>query len=128
MEINRDSYLEAFIKNYGIDFNNDEIASIKKSIWFNIRKSKNSLRLTETGLDFVIKSGIRTYEVELPKQVTLTAQILIWLDRYIESPYYISDKKITVITEKAALELHLFSGDLTKLGLAKTLNKRMTQI
>lgn len=128
MEISRDSYLEAFIKNYGIDFNCDEITSIKKTIWFNIRKNKNSLRLTQTGLDFVIKSGIRTYEVDLPKQITLTAQILIWLDRYIESPYYISDKKITVITEKAALELHLFSGDLTKLGLAKTLNKRMTQI
>lgn len=128
MEINRDSYLQAFIKNYGVDFNDDEITSIKKSIWFNIRKSKNSLRLTEAGLDFVKKSGIRLYEVELPKQVTITAQILIWLDRYIESPYFIGDKKITVITEKAALELHMFSGDLRKLGLAKTLNKRINQI
>ena len=128
MVINRDSYLEAFIKNYGIDFDSNEKDSIKKSIWFNIRKSKNSLRLTEAGLDFVKKSGIRLYEIELPKKVNITAQILIWLDRYIESPYFIDDKKITVITEKAALELHLFSGDLGKLGLAKTLNKRMNQI
>jgi hypothetical protein len=117
-------FTEAFVKNSELKISFEDLW---KKIWFNLRNSNNSLRLTDTGLNFVKELEIRVYEIDLPKDLKISGQILIWLDRYVESPYHITDKKITVITERAALELHLFSGDLKKFGITKTLNKRLTQ-
>lgn len=96
-------------------------------LWFNLRKNSPSLRLTDDGLSYVIQADLRTYEIDFPKELKISPQILIWLDRYIESPYYLSNNKIIVITEKSAIELHLFSGDLKKYGLTKTINKKISQ-
>lgn len=105
----------------------EDITDIRNKIWFNLRNNSHSLRLTDIGLEYLTQADVRTYEIEFPKDLKLSAQVLIWLDRYLESPYYLSSKKIIVITEKAALELHLFSGDLQKYGVTKTLNKRLSQ-
>jgi hypothetical protein len=121
----KNHFTDAFINNSGLDIPLDELY---KKIWFNIRNKNNSLRLTDTGIEFIKETGIRFYEIEFPKELKLSGQVLIWLDRYLESPYHITNKMITVITEKAALELHLFSGDLKKYGITKSLNKRLTQI
>jgi hypothetical protein len=118
------SFTEAFIKNTNSSLDFDDLF---KKIWYNLRNKNNSLRLTDFGLEFIKNSDIRYYEIEIPKQLKISGQILIWLDRYIESPYHLEEKKITVITEKAALELHLFSGDLRKYGSTKTINKRISQ-
>lgn len=118
------SFTEAFIKNLNSSLDFDDLF---KKIWYNLRNKNNSLRLTDFGLEFIKNSDIRYYEIEIPKQLKISGQILIWLDRYIESPYHLEEKKITVITEKAALELHLFSGDLRKYGSTKTINKRISQ-
>jgi len=118
------SFTEAFIKNTNSSLDFDDLF---KKIWYNLRNKNNSLRLTDFGLEFIKNSNIRYYEIEIPKQLKISGQILIWLDRYIESPYHLEEKKITVITEKAALELHLFSGDLRKYGSTKTINKRISQ-
>lgn len=119
-------------------FTNHLLASLKKNsefdctnlenqIWYNLRKKSQSLRLTDEGLEIIQKLDIRTYEVDFPKELKISAQILIWLDRYLDSPYHLNKNKITVITEKAAIELYLFSGDLKKFGISKTINKTITQ-
>jgi hypothetical protein len=121
----KNHFTEAFIQNAGLEIS---VEDISKKIWFNIRNKNNSLRLTDAGLELIKHVGIRFYKIEFPKELKLSGQVLIWLDRYLESPYHITDKSITVITEKAALELYLFSGDLKKYGLTKSLNKRLAQI
>lgn len=119
-------------------FTNHLLASLKKNsefdgtnlenqIWYNLRKKSQSLRLTDEGLEIIQNLDIRTYEVDFPKELKISAQILIWLDRYLDSPYHLNKNKITVITEKAAIELYLFSGDLKKFGISKTINKTITQ-
>lgn len=118
------TFTETFFNISRLDTSVDELY---KKIWFNLRNKNSSLRLSDYGLDFLKDIEIRIYNIDIPKELKITGQILIWLDRYIDSPYHITDKKITVITEKAALEMHLFSGNLKKYGLAKTLNKRFTQ-
>ena len=123
----KQKYTVFFSENLKSYLSPEDITDIKNKIWFNLRNNSNSLRLTDIGLDYVKQADIRTYEIEFPKDLKLSAQVLIWLDRYLESPYYLSSKKIIVITEKAALELHLFSGDLQKYGVTKTLNKRLSQ-
>ena len=118
------TFTETFLKISRLDTSVDELY---KKIWFNLRNKNSSLRLSDYGLELLKDIEIRLYDIEIPKELKITGQILIWLDRYIESPYHITDKKINVITEKAALEMHLFSGDLKKYGLTKTLNKRLIQ-
>lgn len=108
----------------------DEIVKSKKSIWWWNTRNKDSggLRLTEEGLEYITDfAKLKTYKVKFPKEIIITPQILVWLDNYIESPYYITKKDITVITEKAAFELYLFSGDIRKMGYNKALSKRMSQ-
>lgn len=118
------NYLLTALKNNNPEFDG---TNLENRIWFNLRKNSQSLRLTEDGLEIIQDLDIRTYEIDFPKELKISAQILIWLDRYIDSPYHLNKNKITVITEKSAIELYLFSGDLKKFGISKTINKTITQ-
>ena len=80
------------------------------------------------GLQFIIEQAdIKVYQIKLPKELTLTSQVIIWLDQFIDSPFHITKKEITVMSEKAAFELYLFSGDVRKMGHAKAMSKRLSQ-
>jgi hypothetical protein len=122
----KDSYTQVFLSTAGIDFDDKKIKDFRALWWWNLRSGRNhSLRLTDEGLDFVkTKSEIRTYSIELPEEIKITPQLLIWMDQQLESPYHLTKKEITVLKEKAALEIHLFSGDIRKMGYAKSLAKR----
>jgi hypothetical protein len=67
------------------------------------------------------------YTIKLPPDFTLTPQIIVWLDHYIDSPFYINKKHIKVVREKIAFELFLFSGDVRKLGHTRALAKAMNR-
>lgn len=97
--------------------------------WWNVRtKDNGGLRLTEVGLNFIqVEAKIKTYKIDFPKDFSITPQILLWLDNFIESPYYITKKAIIVLKERSAFELYLFSGDVKKFGYNKALSKRMNQ-
>jgi len=125
----KDLYTKVFLKAAGC-FPDEEIIKLKKiEWWYNIRsKDHGGLRLTEEGIRFIQEeSKIKTYSVDLPNDLKITSQILIWLDNFIESPYFFSKKSITVSEEKIAFELHLFSGDVQKLGYSKAIAKRFNQ-
>ena len=118
----------AFMKAAG-EFDEDKVEKRYVNFWFNIRKkNEGGLRLTEYGYKYVChKAELKEYKVEFPKQFSITPQILLWLDNYIASPYYITKKSISVFAEKAAFELYLFSGDISKYGYTKALAKRLDQ-
>ena len=91
--------------------------------WQNTRQS-GGLRLTDDGMMFLSdKIDLATYEVPFPADFKITTQVIIFLDRFIDCPYYLTNRGITVTDEKKALELHLFSGDVRKYGLAKALKR-----
>lgn len=123
----KDTYTKTFLKAAGI--NSEDVDQYKKSWWYNFRsKNAGGLRLTEEGLNFIsTQAEIKTYKVEFPKDFSITPQVLVWLDNFIDSPYYITKKYMIVLKEKAAFELYLFSGDIKKFGYAKALNKRLNQ-
>lgn len=125
----KDAYTQVFLKAAEEQVNEDLVKSKKSIWWWNTRnKDSGGLRLTEEGINYIIDNAkLKTYTVKFPKEITITPQILVWLDNFIESPYYITKKDITVITEKAAFELYLFSGDIRKLGYGKALRQRMSQ-
>ena len=125
----KDQYSQAFLKAAGMDCA-DQIVTAKRTVWwFNVRtKDSGGLRLTDEGLDFVVNHAkLKTYNIKFPKDVKITPQILIWLDQFIKSPFHITKKDITVLTEVAAFELYLFSGDVRKMGYSKALAKRFSQ-
>jgi hypothetical protein len=125
----KDHYSQAFLKASRQDYSETAVGNVRTVWWHNVRtKDSGGLRLTDIGLEFVVNEAkLKTYNIKFPKTVTITPQILIWLDQFIKSPYHITKKDITVLTEIAAFELYLFSGDVQKLGYNKALAKRFHQ-
>lgn len=125
----KDIYTRSILKAAGEIFDEETLKEKKISWWYNIRlKHEGGLRLTEEGIQFIIdQAKIKTYSVELPSTLTITSQILIWLDNFINSPYFLSKRQIIVTEEKTAFELYLFSGDVQKLGYSKAMSKRLNQ-
>lgn len=125
----KDRYTEIFLKAAEEEYDNDKVKNLKNIWWFNLRgKHEGGLRLTEAAINFIEeKSQIKTYKIDLPNEVAITPQVLIWLDHFINSPYYLDKKYIKVLSERAAFELYLFSGDVRKYGLSRSLSKRLNQ-
>jgi len=93
-------------------------------LWQNPRKKDvGGMRLTEQGYEvFTTQMEMKSYDIDFPKDFTLTNQVMIWLDRFIDGPWHITKKSIVVFKEKTAVQLILFSGDVQKFGLAKAMS------
>lgn len=102
------------------------LAKNHQLIWLNPRKKNiGGMRLTDEGFAiFTEQMDMKSYDIAFPKEFTLTNQVTIWLDRFIDGPYYITKKSIIVFKEKTAVQLVLFSGDVQKFGLAKAMNMK----
>lgn len=125
----KDTYTTVFLKAVGKEVDQDTLKQYRHAWWLNVRdKDSGGLRLTEQALTFINDHAkIKTYKIDFPKEMAITPQILIWLDQYIDSPYFITKRYIVVLKEKAAFELYLFSGDIKKMGYNKALAKRLSQ-
>ena len=123
----KEEYTKTFLRAAGLETDQDTIKTCRSKWWHNLRSKKTGgLRLTSEALEFVIEQAeIKTYEVPIPKEIKISPQIYIWLDQFINSPWHITKTDITVLSEKAAFELYLFSGDVQKLGQSKAMAKRL---
>jgi hypothetical protein len=94
--------------------------------WQNTRtKDTGGLRLTEDGYNHLANIlKLKEYEVPFTESVELSPQTIIFFDRFIDCPYYLTPKSITVFSEKKAFELYMFSDDIRKYGLVKAINAR----
>jgi hypothetical protein len=94
--------------------------------WQNTRtKDTGGLRLTEEGYNHLVNIlELKEYEVPFTESVELSPQTIIFFDRFIDCPYYLTPKSITVFSEKKAFELYMFSDDIRKYGLVKAVNAR----
>lgn len=79
--------------------------------------------MTNEGYDAIQEINLTTYDIPYPRDTPLTTQIIIHLDKFIDCPYYLTNRSITVTNEKKAIELGLFSGDLRKYGLTKAMKR-----
>ena len=66
---------------------------------------------------------LKTYTIKFPAKVIFTPQTYLWLDEFVDCPYFVDKAKIIVTTVKMALQLMLFAGDITKYGLARAMSK-----
>lgn len=119
----KETYTKIFLKELNKSIND---TSVKEHfpLWWKNTRTTGGLRLTDAGFDIVQEIGLATYDIPYPKDMPLTTQVIIFLDQFIDCPYYLTNKSITVTTEKKAIELSLFSGDLRKYGLTKAMNRQ----
>ena len=121
----KETYTKVFLNQAGIAIRDSSLAEYMPVWWQNTReKDSGGLRLTEAGLLFLMeKIELATYDIPFPPDFKITTQVVIFLDKFIDCPYFLTNKGLTVTNEKKALELHLFSGDVRKYGLAKALKR-----
>tara|TARA_B100000925_G_C21955167_1_gene450847 strand:+ start:594 stop:974 length:381 start_codon:yes stop_codon:yes gene_type:complete len=124
--MNKETYTKVFLKQAEIAISDVTMKEYMSTLWQNTRvKNEGGLRLTDFGLEFLkSKLELATYEIPFPKDFELTTNTIIWLDQFIDCPYWLCKYSIEVTDEKKALELHLFSGDVKKYGLTKALNRQ----
>jgi hypothetical protein len=124
--ISKEAYTKIFLQQWdkSTDPANLEIFQRK---WFINNRTKNGggLRLTDDGYMFLTgELELREYEIPFTAEIELSPQTIIFLDRYIDCPYYLTNQSITVFSEKKSFELYLFSDDIRKFGLIKAMKNR----
>lgn len=122
--MNKTVFTKLILKELGKTVNDTTVAEYMPLWWQNTRqKDKGGLRLTEDGLDAFEQAGITTYSIPFPLDMPLTTQTIIFLDQFIDCPYYLTNKHVIVTNERKAVELTLFSGDIRKYGMSKALQR-----
>ena len=119
------AYTRTFLELLKQPIHDESIKTNYYTWWQNVRESyqARSLRLTKPGLEIIEKLDIKTYDIKFPDKIIFTPQTYLWLDEFVDCPYYVDKKKIIVTMEKMALQLMLFAGDITKYGLARAMSK-----
>ena len=121
----KETYTKIFLKQADISVNPNTLKEYLP-LWWKNNRSKNvgGLRLTNDGLTFLQKKlQLKTYEVPFPIDFRVTTQAIIFLDRFINCPYYLADDGLILTQEKKAMELMLFSGDIRKYGISKAMTR-----
>lgn len=120
----KETYTKIFLKELGKSYNDLAVKEFMP-LWWQNNRSKNTggLRLTEAGFDILTEIDLATYDIPYPRDMPLTTQVIIFLDQFIDCPYYLTNRSITVTNEKKAVELTLFAGDLRKYGLTKAMTR-----
>jgi len=120
----KETYTKVFLKELGKAVSDTNVKEYMPLWWQNTRnKGTGGLRLTDRGYDVLQQIELATYDIPYPKDMPLTTQVIIFLDQFIDCPYYLTNRSITVTNEKKAVELTLFSGDLRKYGLTKAMSR-----
>jgi|TARA_Y100000385_G_scaffold229579_1_gene241006 NAD-dependent DNA ligase len=120
----KQKYTKVFLHQQGKSTNEVSVKQHIPKWWKNTRnKDVGGLRLTDEGFQMLNELEITVYEVPFPKDTNLTVHAIIFLDQFIDSPYYLTPYSIYVTNERKAVELTLFSGDINRYGLTKTMEK-----
>jgi len=116
-----------FLEDLNLPTDSKTVKKYLHSWWKNPRSNgERSLGLTPEGYStFKDSCGLKFYQIDLPKEIFFSNQLVVWLDKYIDCPFYQEKNTIWVTRERVAVELILFGGDLFKYGQAK--NKSRTQ-
>ena len=106
-----------------------DAANIKHHMykWWQSHRSKDQggLRLSDEGFDYLINElELRSYEVPFTEPIDLSPQTIIFFDRTMDFPYYLTNQSITVFSERKSFELYMFSDDIRKYGLVKAMNNQ----
>lgn len=125
----KETFTKIFLLQWGKCIDEVNVKLYSRLWWQSVRSSKQeSFRLSEEGCNFLIGVlELQSYEIPFTESIELSPQTIIFLERYIDCPYYLTRQSITVFSEKKSFELYLFSDDIRKYGLIKAMNARLKE-
>jgi len=128
--ISRDALTKIFLQQWGKSIDDANVAMYSRTWWQSNRTNKqNAFRLSDKGYEFLVgELQLTEYEIPFTEPIELSPQTIIFLERYIDCPYYLTNQSITVFSEKKSFELYLFSDDIRKFGLIKAMNERQKDL
>jgi hypothetical protein len=127
--ISRDALTKIFLQQWGKSTDTANLSMYNRTWWQSNRSGKNSFRLSDKGYEFLVSElGLREYEIPFTEPIELSPQTIVFLERYIDCPYYLTNQSITVFSERKSFELMLFSDDIRKFGLVKAINERQKEL
>lgn len=128
--ISRDAYTKIFLQQWGKSIDDANVKLFGRKWWQSNRTNKqNAYRLSEEGFDFLTNElEVKMYEIPFTEPIELSPQTIVFLERYIDCPYYLTVESITVFSERKSFELYLFSDDIRKFGLIKAMNERENEL
>jgi len=124
--ITRDTLTKIFLQQWGKSTDEINVKMFSRKWWQSTRSGKQTnFRLSDEGYEFLVSElELREYEIPFTAPIELSPQTIIFLERYVDCPYYLTNMSITVFSEKKSFELMLFSDDIRKFGLIKAMNER----
>jgi len=124
--IPRDALTKIFLNQWGKSTDDANVKLYSRKWWQSNRVGKQTAyRLSLDGLDFLTNElDLRGYEIPFTESIDSSPQTVVFLERYIDCPYYLTNKSITVFSERKSFELYLFSDDIRKYGIIKAMNAR----
>lgn len=128
--ISRDALTKIFLQQWGKSTDDANVSMYSRTWWQSNRANKqNAFRLTDKGYEFLVSElDLQEYEIPFTEPIELSPQTIIFLERYIDCPYYLTNQSITVFSEKKSFELYLFSDDIRKFGLVKAMSERQKDL
>ena len=128
--ISRDLLTKIFLQQWGKTIDETNVNMYSRTWWQSNRVGKdNAFRLSDKGYEFLVDElELKAYEIPFTEPIELSPQTIIFLERYIDCPYYLTNQSITVFSEKKSFELYLFSDDIRKFGLIKAMNERQKDL
>ena len=128
--ISRDALTKIFLQQWGKSTDDANVKMFGRKWWQSNRASKqHAFRLTDKGYEFLVSVlELKEYEIPFTEPIELSPQTIIFLERYVDCPYYLTEMSITVFSEKKSFELFLFSDDIRKFGLIKAMNERQKDL
>jgi hypothetical protein len=124
--ITRDTLTKIFLQQWGKSTDDINVKMFSRKWWQSTRAGKQTnFRLSDEGYEFLVgELELKEYEIPFTEPIELSPQTIIFLERYVDCPYYLTNLSITVFSEKKSFELMLFSDDIRKFGLIKAMNER----
>lgn len=128
--ITRDVLTKIFLQEWGKSTDDANVKLYSRKWWQSNRVNKQTaFRLSEEGYEFLTQTlNLKMYEVPFTEQIELSPQTIVFLERYIDCPYYLTTQSITVFSERKSFELFMFSDDIRKFGLVKAMNERQKEL
>lgn len=128
--IDRDTLTKVFLQQWGKSTDDANVTMYSRTWWQSNRANKQTaFRLTDKGFEFLTEVlNVQMYEIPFTEPIELSPQTIIFLERYIDCPYYLTTQSISVFSERKSFELFLFSDDIRKFGLVKAMNERQKEL
>jgi len=127
--ISRIALTKVFLQQWGKSTDDANLELYGRRWWQSNRVNKpNAFRLSDEGYEFLTKTlEIQMYEIPFTEPIELSPQTIIFLEKYIDCPYYLTNQSITVFSERKSFELYLFSDDIRKFCLVKAMTERQKE-